>query len=200
MNNKKSTIYILIITVLVLIIGSVSYKFLSKNYKDKSNEKSLIQSEERENNVPSAVKEPKKDAKDFQVYRNNGEVVKLSDFKDKKAVVVNFWASWCPPCKFEMPFFNKAIEKYDSNKVEIIMVNLTDGQRETKDKAKKYILDNGYNMSILFDEDFSAADTYKLMSIPRTLFISKDGKIINDHIGIIDEDFLNETIEGLIQE
>lgn len=139
-----------------------------------------------------------KEAKDFTVYDKEGNKIKLSDFKNKKPVVVNIWASWCGPCKAEMPYFQKAINEY-GDKVEILMVNLTDGERETKEKALKFLQDNNLEMDILFDTDLNVANTYNIMSIPRTIFINKSGEVSYDIQGLIDEDMLKENIEKLIK-
>ena len=81
--------------------------------------------------------EPDIAAPDFTVLDREGNPVKLSDFAGKP-VVLNFWASWCGPCKSEMPDFQEAYEKYDGEVV-FIMVNCTDGSRETMDTAMEFI-------------------------------------------------------------
>ena len=81
-------------------------------------------------------------APNFTVYDADGKPVKLSDFRGKP-VVLNFWASWCPPCKSEMPDFQKEFEVQGSQ-VQFLVVNLTDGSRETVATASAYIAQQGY--------------------------------------------------------
>ena len=97
-----------------------------------------------------------------------------------------------------MPYFEKAMEKYGDD-VEILMVNLTDGQRETKEKALNYLKENNLNMKIVFDTKFSAANAYAVQAIPRTIFINRDGNIVKDNKGLIDEKILNDYIKKLIK-
>lgn len=146
----------------------------------------------------SNIKQEVKEAKDFEVYDEEGNIVKLSDYKDKKPVVINIWASWCGPCKAEMPYFEDAINKY-GDKVEFLMINLTDGQRETKEKAMKFLKDNDLEMDILYDLDYSAANAYNIRGIPRTIFIDKGGNIIYDREGALNDEILDTNIKKLIK-
>lgn len=135
-------------------------------------------------------------APDFTVYDAEGNKVKLSDFKGKK-VIVNFWASWCGPCKNEMPDFQKAYEKY-GNDIVFMMVNMTDGSRETVDSAKSFIDKSGYTFPIYFDKDESALYAYYVYSIPATYFISSDGTLATYARGMINEEALTKGI-GLMK-
>lgn len=146
----------------------------------------------------SNIKQEVKEAKDFEVYDEEGNIVKLSDYKDKKPVVINIWASWCGPYKAEMPYFEDAINKY-GDKVEFLMINLTDGQRETKEKAMKFLKDNDLEMDILYDLDYSAANAYNIRGIPRTIFIDKGGNIIYDREGALNDEILDTNIKKLIK-
>ena len=154
-------------------------------------------------------------APDFTVYDADGNKVALSDFKGEP-VVVNFWASWCPPCKAELPDFEALYQEVGIKKaadaaggtadgadsdsaeaVRFLMVNLTDGQRETQDAAGKFIADEGYTFPVYFDTDLSAAYTYGINSIPMTLFIDRDGNVQSYNIGMIDEQTLRCGIEKI---
>lgn len=195
MNSKKRATYIGIALVILLVVVGVGYKYLSTKY----NKTSANKIESQDNFVDDKpIGITKKEAIDFTVYNEAGEEVKLSDYKGKKPIVVNFWASWCPPCKYEMPFFQNATDKYSKDDIEILMVNLTDGERETKEKAMKYMSENNFKMNTVFDEDLNAGMAYRIQGVPRTLFIDREGFIINDHMGIIDEETLNTIIDNLI--
>ncbi len=116
------------------------------------------------------------EAPDFSVLDSSGESVNLSDFVGKP-VVLNFWASWCPPCKNEMPHFNEAFNEYKDDVV-FLMVNLTDGSRETKSTAEKYLKSNGYEFTVFFDTEQSAAYAFSVSSIPATYFINREGQVV----------------------
>ena len=81
-----------------------------------------------------------KKAKDFTVLNMNNEKVRLSDFFGKP-IVVNFWATWCGPCKGELPEFDEYYEKYNGQ-IEFLMVNLTDGEDDTVEGVKEFINKN----------------------------------------------------------
>lgn len=192
MKSKKMLIYI-ISMVILFVVATVGYRFLSELYTNEPLD-NLTNEKIRENKL--LVKNM---AKDFTVYNMDGEQVKLSDYKGKKPVVINFWASWCPPCKEEMPFFQEATNTYSSDDIEILMINLTDGMRETKETALNYMKENNYNMNVMLDIEFSAAEAYIINSIPRTIFVDKDGYISGEYSGMINRDLLNDNIEKLIQ-
>jgi len=123
----------------------------------------------------STAEEEKQPAFDFTVYDYNGNKVKLSDFFGKP-IVLNFWASWCSPCKAEMPDFEELYRQY-GEEIHFVMVNMTDGSRETVDTAQDFIDGQGYTFPVYFDKDTDAAMAYYVTGIPMTVFIDKDGNM-----------------------
>ena len=205
MNNNKKLILVVIgffCFAIFLVSAYWGYDFLASKYSKKN---IINETEKSENNRiqnEDSTKESVKDkvmAKDFVVYDEDLNEVKLSDYKGTP-VVLNFWASWCPPCKSEMPSFNEMSKKYSKDKVAILMINLTDGQRETMSIAKQFIKDNNYNMKVLFDNKMNAVNSYNISAIPRTIFIDKDGYIVEDNpAGIISEEELESKIKLLLE-
>ena len=137
-------------------------------------------------------------APDFTVYDIEGNVVHLSDYVGKP-IVLNFWASWCGPCKSEMPEFE---EKYKElgEEVQFLMVNMTDGSRETVDVASEFINAQGYTFPVLYDTDINAAYLYSVYSLPTTYFIDKDGYIVAYAAGAIDGATLQKGIDMILTE
>ncbi|MCL2300528.1 MAG: TlpA family protein disulfide reductase [Firmicutes bacterium] len=134
-------------------------------------------------------------AADFTVTDAAGDPVKLSDLRGKP-VVLNFWASWCPPCRQEMPEFDKAYQAL-GGEVMFMMVNLTDARGETVDSAKAFVREQGYGFPVYFDTRAQAADAYGIMSIPATYFIDAGGAIVSHQVGALSEAALTHGIEGI---
>ena len=134
-------------------------------------------------------------ALDFTVQDWEGNMVKLSDFFGKP-IVLNFWASWCPPCKAELPDFDDACKKYDGEVV-FLMVNMTDNQMETVEVAKDFIKTYGYDFPVYFDVSYEAAMVYGVRSIPQTYFINAEGEAVATATGMISASQLEQGI-GMI--
>ena len=134
-------------------------------------------------------------AKDFTVYDSSGKAVKLSDFTGKP-VVVNFWATWCPPCKAELPHFNKLCSELEGEVV-FLMVDLTDGSRETVEGVNAFVKENSYTFPVYFDTQADAAYAYSVSSIPMTLFIDRNGTLVNYQIGMMEEETLRNNVEKI---
>ncbi|MGM9641942.1 MAG: TlpA family protein disulfide reductase [Eubacteriales bacterium] len=137
-------------------------------------------------------------APDFTVYNEDGEPVMLSDMRGKP-VVLNFWASWCAPCKKEMPEFDKVCGEFEG-RVEFMMVNLTDGIQEKKEEALGFVRAEGYTFSVYLDLSGDAAEKYGVVSIPTTFFIDAEGYVIANATGRIDEDTLKRGISMIYTE
>ncbi|MBQ8509115.1 MAG: TlpA family protein disulfide reductase [Clostridia bacterium] len=133
------------------------------------------------------------EAPDFTVKDGDGNEVKLSDFEGKP-VILNFWATWCGPCTSELPHFNEAYAEY-ADEVAFLMINLTDGSRETIDGVKEFIADNEYTFPVYYDTTLSAASTYGAYSIPLTVLVDADGMLLGGQVGALSA----ETLEAYIQ-
>ena len=132
-------------------------------------------------------------APDFTVYDLDGNEVQLTDFFGKP-IIVNFWASWCGPCKMEMPDFDAAYNTYKDDIV-FLMVNMTDGSRETVEVASEFIADSGYTFPVYYDTQYSAAITYSVASLPTSYFLNSQGELVAHAKGAIDAETLQRGID-----
>lgn len=131
-------------------------------------------------------------APDFRVQTLNGETVVLEDFIGK-STVLNFWATWCAPCKVEMPVFEDMYAKY-GDEVNFVMINV-DGGASPVAAASEFIAQNGYTFPVYADTDYSASYAYNARSIPLSVFIDKDGNILQTHVGAMDGATLEKYIK-----
>ncbi len=117
-------------------------------------------------------------AADFQLLGLDGVPVSLSGLRGSP-VVVNFWASWCYPCVFEMPHIQGIYEDYTADGLKVLAVNMA----ESKATVERFMVAGGYSMPVLLDSEGEVARQYGIMSLPTTLFIDRDGIIQSKKIG-----------------
>jgi len=120
-------------------------------------------------------------APDFTLKDLNGKSISLSSFKGK-VVLLNFFATWCPPCRAEMPAFNKLYREKKIRGLEIISVSTDRSLNDIKDFLQK----NKVDFPILFDADRSVSKQYRVFSMPTTFLIDKSGKIVEKFYGEYD--------------
>ncbi|MCM3771075.1 MULTISPECIES: TlpA disulfide reductase family protein [Priestia] len=119
---------------------------------------------------------PKDTAPPFTLSDTNGKSVQLSDFKGKK-VILNFWATWCPPCQKEMPDMQAFYEKY-GNDVQLLAVNLTSSEG-SKQAVSKFLKEKQFTFRVLLDDqDSVGSKKYRVSTIPTSYFIDEQGRIV----------------------
>ena len=189
--NKKLDLIILVGSLaLVLVLAFAAYNYLAKDNAP-DNFATL---------APTPTTDPTsttgevtaQQAPDFTVYDLEGTPHKLSDFRGKP-VVLNFWASWCGPCKSEMPDFDAAYQTH-GQEVQFLMVNLTDGYQETKESASAFVAGSGYSFPVFYDTDVDAARVYGISAVPVTYFIDASGYLIAVGQGALSAENLEKGI------
>lgn len=164
MDEKQIRLILIAITVGCLGGGILLYQLFVKNmdYSPVTMETVSTDASGEESVLP-----------DFTVYDREGNAVKLSDFAGQP-IVLNFWASWCGPCKAEMPFFDAMYSDY-KDKVQFIMVNVTDGVQETLESATEYVDSVVYGFPVYYDLELDASAVFGVTSLPTTYFFDASG-------------------------
>ncbi len=134
-----------------------------------------------------------KPAPDFMLKLFSGQTITLKDFAGKKPVVINFWASWCPPCRQEAPALAKVSRMYEG-RVEFIGVVIND----TEANALAFMKEFGISYDNGIDQD-NIARKYRITGIPETFWIDKQGQLVGHWIGAIDEANLASRTQKLLR-
>ena len=130
-------------------------------------------------------------APDFELQNIEGNSVKLSDLRGK-VVGINFWATWCAPCVYEMPMFQEMYEEYSPD-LEILAIN----NQESKDVVLPFLEEMGLSYEILYDPEAEVALKFQVIGFPTTYFVDREGVIRAVHVGVMNEDQFRDYMEEL---
>lgn len=130
-----------------------------------------------------------KAAPDFKLNLLGGQPLSLGSLKGK-VVVVNFWATWCEPCKAEMPLFESAYQEYPDRLV-ILAVN----DSETEDVVSRFVSDLGISFPVVLDSQAKVSSQYFIRAYPTSIFLDTKGVIRAQHVGVLNESLLNGYLE-----
>lgn len=135
---------------------------------------------------------------DFTLTTLNGETIRLFDLRGR-VILLNIWASWCPPCRAEMPAMQRVWEEYRAQGVVVLAVNAT--SQDTLADAQAFVAENGLTFPIPLDTEGEVTRLYRVSSLPTSFFIGADGVIREVVIGgPMAEALLRSRIEELLQE
>ena len=130
-------------------------------------------------------------APDFSLNALNGGVIELSQFRGKP-VLINFWASWCEPCKAEMPLIERYADKHSGD---LVVLGLD--AEETPIIVKSFVASMGIKFTILLDQQGTVADLYRVDGYPTTIFIDSSGRIQAEQIGSLSDDNLARYLSAV---
>lgn len=133
-------------------------------------------------------------APEWQLKDPDGQPVALSDFKGK-VVILDFWATWCPPCRAEIPEFIALQKQYAAQGLTVVGVSLdTDGAAVVKSFMKR----NGMNYPVVIGDDKIAADYGGISAIPTTFVLDRTGNIVTSHQGFASQVVFESEIRPLL--
>jgi cytochrome c biogenesis protein CcmG/thiol:disulfide interchange protein DsbE len=150
----------------------------------------------REEKVETAPSEPRKAAPDFALKDINGSTVKLSDYKGK-VVLLNFWATWCAPCKVEIPWFIGFETQYKDRNFAVLGVSLDD---DGWDSLKPYLNQHKMNYKVLLGNDDVSKSYGDVDSLPTTFIIDRRGNIASTHMGLVSKNIYEDEIKKLLRD
>lgn len=134
-------------------------------------------------------------APDFELTTLAGDTVKLSDYQGKK-IMLNFWASWCPPCRSEMPHMeNYYNENEESDNMEILAVNMTKTEKDKVESAKEFVDEYKLSFPILLDKDSEVMKMYQIKVYPTSYIINEEGVITDKVMLPLDDKMIKQLIE-----
>lgn len=197
-DNTKRLLIVVLAFVLLMVGAGVLYGKLSAG--NTAGQLAPTEPAVTEDDAPAQEPEAEPElqqAPDVTFYDLDGTAHKLSDYFGKP-IVINFWASWCGPCKMEMPDFQ---EKYQTlgDDVQFLMVNMTTSQRENLDSASDYVAEQGFTFPVFYDTTGEVMTTFGVYSYPTTYFLDAEGNFIAYATGAIDSDTLQTGIDMITE-
>lgn len=187
--------FLLISAIIVLILFVIDKTIL----KDKGIVKQIEQAQKYEkidnaSDLPIGLKEGEL-APDFELIDLEGNSIKLSDYRGTP-IFLNFWASWCGPCKAEMPFMEKVYSEKNNGSFEILAVNVTTSEKNIGN-VEKFVAEYELTFPIPLDEKGSVSHQYDIIGYPTSFFIDSDGVIRSKTHGPLTEEEMEKRINRL---
>lgn len=179
---------IVLISVVILLFGWAVYDFIGSKDNTANN---LSQNDDMTNTDEIGL-DVGKLAPDFELETLTGETVRLSDYRGKP-IIVNFWATWCPPCRAEIPDFQKL---YNNHDVVILAVNLTQSEK-SEDRVREFVNDFEMTFPILMDEQADVSTVYQVQAYPTSYMIDSNGHIQYFAMGPMNYDLMVQQLERM---
>lgn len=216
---KKIGGIILIVSGILMMVNG--FGSISKHFNTSQNSK--IESKQEENKRENSTdKEENSDGNDSQKDSNNdnndkgsndedriksidftltdqyGKTHKLSDYEGK-VVFLNFWATWCPPCKEEMPYIEQLYKDYNKNNDDVVILGVASpnlGREGSREHVVNFLKEQGYTFPVVLDEDGALAYQYGINAFPTTFIIDKEGYVTQYIPGAMDKATMASFIEN----
>ena len=190
--KKISGIFIIIAGIVMLANGAINVnKQVSiKNENQTENSENVNENNKEDKGKISPI--------DFTLYDQYGKEHTLSEYKGK-TIFLNFWATWCPPCREEMPYIDELYEEYNKNQDDVVILGVASpnlGREGSEDDVKKFLSENYYKFPVVFDEGGPMIIEYGISAFPSTLIIDKEGFVSKYIPGAMDKETMKSLIEA----
>ncbi len=185
---KKTIIFIALSALVIWGVYDIS-KTDSKSFNNPQREQSDI----ADAKIGQAIGlEQGNEAPNFTLSAFEGEALTLADYRGKK-VLINMWASWCPPCKAEMPDMQQFYQKHQADGIEVLSINLTEAENNKED-VSAFISDYEITFPVALDEKSQVADQYQVTTIPTTYIVDSAGNIERKIVGPMTYEMMEEIM------
>lgn len=134
-------------------------------------------------------------APDFNLKDQYGVIHSLENYKGK-VIFLNFWATWCPPCKKEMPDVESIYKEYGENKKDVVILGVNS---EKENEVKKFLKDKGYTFPIVIDENSEVMRKYFIQAFPTSFVIDKEGNVYGYVMGGLTKEQIKQVIEEVLK-
>lgn len=201
--NKKTLLVVCLVFVVLMIAAAGLYNALADDVQLGGLATTPPQTQPATESVPDdptvaadtqPTEPPANMAPDFTMLDMDGNEVTLSSFFGKP-IILNFWASWCGPCKMEMPELQNFYEKYGED-IHFLLVSVDD----SLDSVKDFMAGTDYTFPVYFDATSAGAYTYGASSIPLTFFIDAEGNLTAYYMSAMSEDILQQGVDLILPE
>jgi len=201
--KRNQFIILLVLVALSIMAWAGAYNYLSRKQADLHHGPQAVLAQENpaQDSNDAIVNLQGKPAPNFTLVDLTGRKVSLADYKGK-AVLINFWATWCAPCKVEIPWFTKLRDQYAVQGFEILGLSDDDLDKDdqpklTEEKAAigKFVTDMHMNYPVLIDADSVTRPYGGVDSLPTSFFVNRDGVIVAQTIGLVSRDEVEANIQ-----
>ena len=191
---KKIGGIIIVISGMIMLSNGIK----SKREADWVENQNKVESSQNADTDTDSEEDKKIEALDFTLYDQYGKEHKLSDYRGKK-VFLNFWATWCPPCRAEMPHIEDLYKEYEKNSKDVIILGVASpnvGKEGDQQYIENFLKENNYTFPVVFDDGGMLSYQYGFSSLPSTLIIDEDGYITKYIPGAMDKSTMKSLIES----
>lgn len=184
-----------VLFVAVLLLGGalvLYYQIMTGAIALPTGPRPLATGEEIDDSLASSGLAPGQQAPEFTLQTLEGDPVSLSELRGQQ-VLINFWATWCPPCRREMPAMERAYKRHQDAGFVVLAVNV----QESEETIRPFVEEMGVTFPIVLDESGVVMRQYKVTALPSSFFVDRRGAIHVRRIGEIDEAFIEGTLEEM---